>query len=326
MANRRLQNKEIERKKKQNKNTAKAIGIVAAFLLVLIAGWIIWDVYDRRFVITFNDTRIPTSELQVFLDMVGRTPETRVGALMELVGTIATLERAEQLGVSINDEDREFLLGWITDQRAAGNDFRRISDDRIIDLFSTQMLHPLIAEIEFPDDLLVLDIDEEELMEDFLQALEDEFISDYDIQVFWIAHDDLAYLDEILSDVQAVESSDGFIDLIFRHCMWQYSLDEIIPTPLDAIYFSFEFDEEILNALIALEPGEVSQIIRATDETNFIIYIVSKEPLDKDELFENFKANTLQNMRFEAFFNQLPIWVDEARERMDINERAVERA
>ena len=325
MANRRLQNKEIERKKRQNKNTVKAIGIVAAFLLLLIVGWIIWDIHDRRFVITFNDTRIPTSEFQFYLDMIGRTPEARATALAEFVGTLALLERAEQLGVSIDSEDRELLQNMITDQREFET-FRGIPDDRLIDIFSIMwmMLHPLIAEAEFPDD--VLEFDEYELRQEFYEALEEEFISDYDIQVFLIAHFDLDYLDEILPSTQAVESPGEFIALIHEHCMWQSEFEEIHPTPLDELYHSFDFDEETINAILALEPGEVSQVVRANDQTSMIIYIISKDILDIDELFENFKANTLDQLRIEAFFERIPIWIEDAMQRMTINERAVERA
>ena len=328
MANRRLQNKEIERKKRQNRNTAKAIGVVFAALLVIVMAWVVWDIQNRRVVITFNDTRIPTSEFQFFLDMMGRTPEAREAALIEFIGTLATLERAAELGVSISEESRNDLQEMITQEREFGdaNVFRGISDDRLIEIFSVQwmMLHPLMAEAEFPDH--VLDINEDEIMENFLQALGDEFISDYDIQVYVIAHYDIDYLNEILPTAQAVESPDEFIALVQQHCMWQSEFEEIILTSIDDLYFSFDFDEETRNMLLALEPGGVSQVVRADDQSSMIIYIASKEALDTDELFENFRANAIDELRFEAFFEQVHIWIEDARERMDINHRAVDRA
>ena len=332
MANRRLQNREIERKKRQNKNTIKAISIVAGVIIFLVIGWIVWDVNDRRIVITFNDTRIPTSEFQFFLDMIGRTPEARAAALTEFIGTLVMLEKANEFNITMDPEDRDMLMEWIVDSRAAAiaagerNPFRGLTNERLFDIYSVQwmMIQPLIAEAVFPD--YVLGLDEDELRQEFYQALEDEFISEYDMHVLFIAHFDLDYLDEILPAAQAVGSSDEFIALIHEHCMWQSEFEEIPPISIDALYYDFDFDEETIAMLLALEEGSVSQVVRATDQTSIIVYVVSKEILNKEELFENFRANTLEELRFETFFQQAPIWIEEARQRMEINDRAVDRA
>ncbi|MCL2223809.1 MAG: hypothetical protein FWB96_08180 [Defluviitaleaceae bacterium] len=334
---RKQQNKQIERKKKAERRTGNLVLFFLFAAVIFGVGYLIWDGIDRRTVMTFNGESIPTGEFRVFHMMLGAPPqdeEMRELAFDGLARTLAVLDRAEQHGIEVSEEEREFFMEdaagmreWFNMQ--VPNSMGPVSVARIADflsvggVFSVDWLDPgplfsLLME-EYKGDFVPSqsEIDEwlDELMEDILNA-------SMDMSVKYIVNDSW---DDMWEAWEAHNAGDATFDDLITLFHQPQPEDEDLDSPASLGEFAMAFNAwEFWQDIMQLEEGEVSTVFML-EEGFVMVQMYSREINEEtlEEIMQNVTEGFITESRENAFFELVDQWVAEA----DIsrNERTLRR-
>jgi len=316
MESRKKRNLEIERRKKEKQRITTSILMGLIALVVIALGYSVWDIQNRRTIMTFEGERIATSDFRYFHSMTGMPPgeETQQVIMDNLVQTLVVLERAERHGLSLSEENRANLEEHVRNFRGQNpGAFNFISDRRIMELDSIWLLFEPLMDIYVPD----YELDEEEfapLLETHLEGIHDSLI-----QFKYLESDDWFELEDAIAALEA----GGDFDTIAREIYGLPEEEEIATVDLSTLLDFYDISER-RPELLSLEEGEVSEIIIA-DDVFFIIQmynnVVDDEVLESAE--ELFRERNIQTGRAGIFWALIEEWIEQAD--YTVNERALRR-
>lgn len=151
MKTRKQRNMEIERQKKRQ-NKLYLSGVVAVgFVILLAIGWVVWDIQNRNWIMTFNGERVATSEFEFFnsaYQMFMEPEDARSMAMDELVNSLVVMDRAQAHGISLPADERESLAADAQMQQQMMQS--PVSVDRITDFFGVGYMQERLMDIYVP--------------------------------------------------------------------------------------------------------------------------------------------------------------------------------
>ena len=307
MASRKQQNKAIERKNKnQRRITAIITGAVLLVVLLAIA-WVAWDVQSRRWVMTFEGTRIATSDLQIMEWLVNtswegvhmdiRVPDHRDAVLSTLVNTLTIMHRADRHGIGVNAQDIEDGLPMMAMTGLPENYHRRA-----VELWAAfNVLPERLTSHYFPDyapDAVVL--------AEYMDANRNRYAN---TTVIYITSQDGDVLEEIAAMVAAgdLDGVEHFEELIREYSMWYFEGEEITTSSIVGLINEFEIFHES-DALLGLPEGAVSHVVEIWPEMFMLMYIVERTDAEDSAIEESF----MQQRRNAQFSELMEEWVENA--------------
>lgn len=322
---RKKRNFEIERRKKQKRRTFTGVLIVLIILAVVVFCYAIWDMQNRRTIMTFKGTRVATTDFRFFNLMQalqGESPNelTRDVAMESLIHTMVVRDRAERHNISVTSDEIAELMQYAADLREQINwqspgALNFISDRRIAELSSIWGLHEQLMDIYVPG----YDIDEFEVEQRLQEHLEAslEFLTEREVK--YIASSDFSALENIRAEFNAGADFDA---LRREHSIF---FDPEVEATMD--FWDFLTLYEIWDGwmdMLPLEAGEVSEIFEAND--TFFLVLIKSRGIDEEVLEEEgvvFRENHIAQRRTEVFAEVLDEWIENAE--YTINERAFRR-
>ena len=156
---RKQENLKIERQKKAQRRFHMSVGLAICLAVAAAISWFVWDAQNRRWLMTFENTRIETADLRFLTDaffaMGLERDEAKELAMEELMNTVAILNRAEMHDAQASPEEMAELLPEAQMQIDWLN-ANFISVNRVAELFSagasvTERLMDLYAPPRTPD-------------------------------------------------------------------------------------------------------------------------------------------------------------------------------
>lgn len=348
---RKLRNREIEQKKRRNARLAATIFIAVAAVLVLGIVWVVWDTQSRSWIVRFEGERIHTNELRAFMPIAADADE-RQETLDFLIERLVLLDRAEAAGLALDEEDLEFWTWFIT-QEIGSSDF--ISDIRLAQLFTTipdmgfvSVIWDGLAQHYIPDMLIF--IDEDQFAIDLAEYKEANWNRYATIEVLLAIPETMEEAEEMrervlsgeitfeelmreimadIEDPEAVEDGDepncGCGEEV---CINEGTEEELTTWNLLEVFTQAGLTPEDEEALLTLQAGEMSEIVNWVamwdEEMPMIVYVVSREEPDEQEIHNALRTRRVDERRSELFLGLIPQWIDDADIR--INQRALNRA
>ena len=324
MESRKKRNLEIERVKRKKRLVFTGILSCLIVLAVAALAYAIWDINDRRTIMTLNGERVPTTDFRFFHSMQQLPPgeEAQQMALDELTTTLLILERAEQHGVGatqqeINDllEEAREMRRWHAEATPGGLNF--ISERRIAEIMAAWMtVMPRLIDIYMAD----FTPDEQEYLEFIELVTEFSRPNATEVMVKYISSDDWFVLDDVVH-----EFADGadFDDLIRRYSS-TFTEDSL--QAVDLIDFSQMYpgwgDDLVL--VFDVPEGELSHIIEI--DGKYFILLVEEVTVDEENLqsmIDMQSEHFINEARMEAFEQVTLSWIDQANRQ--VNQRAIRR-
>lgn len=320
---RKLQNKEIERKKKlRAKLTAMIFAAIGVFIVAAIA-WVAWDTHSRSWIMRFDGQRIPIGEYRVWLP-ANPTDAEREATLDYLKEALVLLDRAEYHGMGLTDEERDFWSWLLTMQHGPAH---FVTDERLAELFAAHAgeVWQRLAAHYIPDMFIFLD--EQELMEDLAEYKEANLLDYVNTTVYYVMLDNFELAVDAYMRYRAGEVT--FYDLLHEFNPEWLETEEEWPTfLLSAVIDEFQLDEDYAQMLLALETGEISAPIAWGEffgiDASVLFYIAERVDADEAEIERGFRERAAAAERNRLFAEQLPRWVEEAD--ITVNRRAMARA
>ena len=311
MRNRR-RNKDMERRRKQQRQVMRlAFGALMA-LVVFAVVWLIWDIQNRRWIMTFEGDRIAVTDYRLFLSFAGGNSDA---AMHELKTTLTVMNRANIHGVGATLEELVEMEGFAAMFRQFGvqNDgfdtWYFINDRRIAELLAPQeyVMHRLL-DIYVP----TAPISEAELAEATAEYVAENLDNYADIETLFIVAS-AENMEQVLYLLSLGEQS-------FEEILREYSLlappdedDELETTSMDDLMWQLSLPPESVNQIISLQEGEISTVVEtAFDDVLLIAYIYSREDADIAEVEENFRERFEFQARVEIFHEIVEGWVNNA--------------
>jgi hypothetical protein len=321
---RKKRNLEIERIKKQKQRIFTAVLSVFIGLVIVALGYAIWDIQNRRTIMTFEGTRIATSDFRFFnaLHLMHLGSADRDMVFNHLLETLVILDQAERDGLGatppelavLSHEARE-IREQASQQLPGGMNF--ISEQRVSELLSTNTVFERLMDRHLPD----TEIDEDEFAEMLEERMEDIYAHASELLVRYIASHDPDLLQEI-KDSFAPDYSE-FDMLIRSYCIYHTEDGGIEPVEISE-FFVAHGTVQHWPELTALEVGEISEVIEA-DGVFFLVEMYERI-VDQDiieETKEILRNDMINARRSEAFMELVEQWTAAAN--YTINERAFNR-
>ena len=295
MPDRKARNREIERMKKTKQLITKGILAAIATLVVAAIIWVVWDVQNRRWVMTFGGERIATAELSFFDVNFGNvnisTPQGYDTIMGELQNSLAILQRAELHGITLTEEEQAIAMNNARDfSDWAG--FTALSIDRMAEYFSVgPFLLPQLLEIYTP----YYEIDQEEF-EDYLAFVRATAYVDWvtmearQLAIFNPEED----LDRVLATI-GTPQFDAMVEEFAFDFFGQVESPELMhPVDLmELLITHFGFDDDDIDALVDLQEGDYE--VFELDGVTFVIYMQTRsiQPEEMELLEEMFIMDSL---------------------------------
>ena len=322
MANRKQQNLEIERHLKKRKFISRIVALVVIAVLVVGTAIGIWTVQDRQWFMRYDGGRVATADFRAFFHLnFENNPAARQAAITSLQGIVLLRDRAIEHGVDFTPEEREAAEQWAQDMRAEFHAFNLfdgfyyISDARLAELFHTTGPFTRLADIYVP----TYDLDVEEFTELWEAHVERFFYNYSDMQIHYLFGDDPDEFEAAASRV----GIDPFEDIMRDFYTWLDDESEIEPMALTGqqglmpSLIQMLLQPEDQEHVLSLQAGEYSHSMQLfnldTGEMfQIIVYVVSRNDFDLDEIETGFRENIVRDRRHELFETMILEWVDEA--------------
>jgi hypothetical protein len=280
---------------------------------------VVWDAQSRNWILRFEGARIPTNELRFFIGD-DDTPESRRLALDTLVENLTLLHRADMHGVGLDEDERAMWASWVVMQM--GELF--VPPERVGEFAAASFgeVWERLMDIYVPDMLVY--IDEYTLANDFVEYLGENRARYMDMEVKFIL------LEEEETAVSArdrlLAGELDFDELIRLYDPWYTPDEEIMVLQMGDLISMAGLTPEQGAELIALQPGEVSEII-AWGEDEFasylMVYVETREEPDEEEAATEYRRRYILSRRHEMMLGLVPQWVAQAE--YTVNQRALDR-
>jgi len=309
MPDRKARNREIERMKKTRQTIVNCIVAAIAALVVGALVWVVWDVQNRRTVMSFEGERIATAELDFFdinfSDWDIRTPEGYDVIMGALKDSLAVLSRAQLHGITLTEEEQAIVLNNAR-EFSEWTGFTALSIDRMAEFFSIwPFLRPQLADIYLPP---TTEIDQDEF-EDFIEFAKATAYVDWvtmetrQLALFNPEED----LDRVLAAI-GTPQFDALIEEFVFDFFGQVENPELMhPVELmDQLSIHFGFSDENISALIALQEGDYE--VFELEDVTFVVYMQTRSILQEEmDLLEEIFIDTI---RSEALQVIIEGWVE----------------
>ncbi|MDR0271808.1 MAG: hypothetical protein LBI27_00625 [Clostridiales bacterium] len=323
---RKQKNLEIERskRKKQKIFTAVLAGCIAA--LVFVLGYTVWDIQDRRNIMTFQGTSIATGDFRYFYDFM---ESGRNEAMRELQKTLVVLEHGVQNGIELTSDELSDASQNAADMRdfMSQMGMNYISERRIAEFSSVENVANRLMDMFVPELEIVAD---EEAMEAFIEEnMEDIMAGSNDMNLKYIAS---ATYNDVYDAFSTLRNSGETFDELIEEFHIFYDPEVGIET-----IELWEFLETVTQwqhygELLALEePGDFTEVLEL-DGMYFIAQLhelaFSQERFEENvEYMRSMYSGNLEteelNRRQEVFSEMIDEWINEAN--FIINNRAFNR-
>jgi len=331
--NRKKQNREIERKNRNHRRLL--LGTTFAFLALILLAivWVAWDTQNRRWVMTFEGTRISVNDLRFYESAFQQNlsvPASREFLTDTLIEALTVLHHAELSGITLTNEEQDEMLSNAMGQRMMTN-FDAISDERAAEFFS---VHAFLVERLLEAHVPMPVAEPGEFAEAFAEAIDDaaehrDFL--YDTVVRHIAITDDADLERVAAGISTPEFYNLFEEFAWEHegitseeLGFEANLTAMELASLLATHFLLT--EENMLELLAMVEGQTGVFTMhdsiIIENMTFVIYIESRT-MNYEELEYNFIQNQLVLRREETFFELLESWIEAAD--VQLNTRALNR-
>jgi len=313
MDSRKKRNREIENKRRQKRRIFTGVLVVLILACVAALGYGVWDMMNRRTIMTFNGERVHSRYFRYLL----YTSQDPWG---ELEQSLVMREAAERHNITLTSDQREQLTNWATSQRAELSahqiNANFITDAQVADLWSMAFYMESLMDIYVPD----FEHDEDEFLE-ILEEFHDMIIAEAtNTMVKFIYSNDE---DEIRAVTEAFAEYGDFAAAVAAYWV-PYEETGLVPVSLGDFIDNFhlwDYAEE----LHAHEEGEISDIIE--EHHMFILmFMYEKDVVDYemiDQMIEAEREWFIGHSRQQVFMEIMNGWIDDAD--IEWNERAVER-
>jgi len=313
------------RDRKRSKNIIKLVLI--GICIVAVAGicFVGWDMWSRSFVMTFDGQRIPTSDARFFSAFADGGPDFRDQAIEGLTHFLLVDRAARHYNIILTEEELEEVTESAAELRQQfemfGIPLRGVSDDRLIELVSMDVLSERLFDMYTADVAIDDEAEFSRALNEFLEEHRDDFV-DMEFR-FHLSSAEMvsqsAWLEFGLNDPAE------FNNIIVRDMALQTGIDEDdIEVPsinLASLRQDPNINPQIIDYLMSLEVGDFSEPIQV-DEDTFVIFIVDGIDIPTDEeLSELYREDYILTNRLEAFEEAMENW-REATD-IEINPRGV---
>ncbi|MCL2499903.1 MAG: hypothetical protein FWE90_06150 [Defluviitaleaceae bacterium] len=307
--NRKVRNKEIERQRKVRNRLVAVIAFLTVAVAIAAVSWVVWDTQSRGWILRFEGQRIPVNEMRVF--MQSDTPEAKQDALDILIESLTLIQRAEQHGVGLTEEERA-MWAWLVEMQW-GED-HLIPSERLGEFIAATSgeIWMRLMDIYVPEFMVA--IHEEEFAAELEAYKEANFYNYLKMEVMYILAEEEESAEDARERFLAGETT--FEGIVREFNPW-YEEDEDVMTMT-----VHEFIEEAgLNAaqretLLAMQPGEISEIIPWGEEFGMsyqiLVYVVSREEPDGDEIALSFRNDRILRERHAMMMSLVPQWISQA--------------
>ena len=325
MSSKRVAAREWKRKKKQQQTITRLAVAGACLLVVLVIGYVGWDMWSRTYVMTFEGQRIPTNEMR-FLSMLadGQT-DPRFQAMENLTYFLLVDQAAKRHNIALTAEEQAevyhqtvSLMGMF---ESFGMQVPNISAERAAELMSTEILAERLMDIYTAD----FEIDETEFSHAFLEFMTFGRMGFIEMDFRMHVSDSMDAALIAWDDLTAAEPEE-WDEIILRDAAYGTGIaleDAEVPT-VSLAELREELDIGIISNLTTLNVGEFSEPIQVAPETVIIFIADSFEVPSDEELEEIFREHYERQQRM-SIFNELVFeWREEAN--IQINTRGVNAA
>ncbi|MCL1884499.1 MAG: hypothetical protein FWF81_12220 [Defluviitaleaceae bacterium] len=313
MESRKKRNLEIERKRKQKNRIVTGVFSLMVLIVVAIIGYSVWDILNRRTIMTFEGESISTRDFRFFTSTMDMPPgqAAQEAALESLLQTLVLLDRGAQHGLTPSEEefvaleeDARNMHEQMAMSIPGGLDF--IPDRRVAEFFSAwgEILNGLMdiyVDIEFDEEEFAEFL--EENMEFFIQAATD-------MNVKYAASFDFTELEAAYERLQAGEIS--FDQLVEDYSFFHHEGED--NDPINIMEFIERYDAwEHGMDIVEMDEGDVMGVF----EINGIFFVLNMyEHFIDDEILEmqisDARESREDSGRAEAFFEFLDQWINDA--------------
>lgn len=337
MASKRIAAREWKRKRKQQKQIMRLAAVGVCLLVILGIGYIVWDMWSRTYVMTFEGNRIPTSDLRFFsLFTEGTTfMDPLEQSLENLTHFLLIDQAARRNNIALTAEESAELNESVSELRGLFEMMEMsmpVSESRMAELMSQEILLERLMDI-YTGDFTLDEASFSDTLEEFLERSRENFIQmefRYHFATSMLASrtawDDFFAIAE--------DGTEGFDEIILRD-MHRDMLDmgmspeelEDLTVPfisMETLRHGTDINPAILDYLTNLEVGDFSEPIQVGEE-EFIIFIVDHKEIPSDEeISAVFRENYIMEQRGLIFSDLMNEWREAADIR--VNQRGVNAA
>jgi len=319
--------KEWKQQRKKQRLLGRLVIVAICLMVALGAGYIGWDMWSRTYVMTFEGERISRDYMRYFSAFTDGWSDPREQSMEFLTQFLLVEQFARLNNIVLTTEelaDVEENAEMIREHfETFGINFRNISDERMFELASINVLTDRLAEIYTVD--FVVDEDEfESSFESHLNFNRAEFI---EMELRYHQAPTM-YDANVVHDQLTEHDAEDFETVVLREMQQTTGLSanelEIPTTTLEGLQ-DMGIDFWSINQVASLDEGEFSDPIQVGEDSFFIFMVDSISMPPEAELRETFRERHIEQMRQIEFFDTvIPEWREEAD--MQINERGVNAA
>ena len=326
----RSKNREIERKKRNQKLMSRYGFYALAVLLVLGLGWLAADHWSRRWILNIDGNRVATTDLRFLTYMHEGTDF----ALHMLKTGIVLEEQAERLGVGVTqqelDDARELASMFRGQARDLGFSLNFISVNRKAEIIAREwnlfqhIIDAIAPESDFYDAATA------QVAEDFADHLENNRLEFIFPSVYYLMTDNRADAEAART---AAQGGTDFNEVIRTYGFGMEDVEddfEFSPITLWELADDFRLTPDVTNAIIDLAVGDISEVIDR-EGWYLVFYVESREELDHEMVELIFMQGgerheqAVQFLQFERFSNYMEQWMEDLDNRVVVNQRALNR-
>ncbi|MCL2197440.1 MAG: hypothetical protein FWB80_00805 [Defluviitaleaceae bacterium] len=316
----------MESKKRSNKNRNREIeqrnrqkrfvftGILTCLIVLAVAGlaYAVWDITNRRTIMTLNGERIATTDFRFFHTMQQLPPGelAQESVLNDLTQTLLILDRAAQHGVGATAQELAEIQEQAAEMRAGGG-LNFISERRTAELLSAW--HHVFERLM---DIYMADFtpDQEEYQTEMAMRMENIILNSTDVKIKYLYGADWFEMDDIRHELEHGADFEAFTGEGAE--------------PISLLTFAETYDawaSPELNVIFELQQVDDFSTVFEINGMYFIVKVYDRV-VDEETvaMFAEMESERFINdARAEAFFELTMEWVDNADR--DVNLRAISR-
>jgi len=310
MTNKKQRNKAIERKNKNQRRLSAIITGAVVLVILLAVAWVAWDVQSRRWVMTFEGTRIEAVDLDIMAWLLGAhfdthvdisVPSVRDAVVDELVNTLTLMHRADGHGIGVTAQD-------IADNLHVMNQLHEDFQHRATELWlGTNILPMRLADHYFP----TYDADPTAMAE-YVEERRNIYAQTSAMLIITEEHE---VLERIITLAAAGDfyGADHFEEFVVEYAPIFYDPEMGAATHslmfiIEALNLFHEMDE-----IAGLQQGELSRIVDLETGEYLLIYVVERTDMEDYEMEESF----INRRRMDLIVEQLEEWSENANYRLN---------
>jgi len=307
MSSKRVKIKEMKRRQKQRKQLMLLGAVVAAVLIVIGITYAVYDNYNKGFVMTFEGQKVGVADMRFSMILSNaETEEEARAAGFDLLLTKMVLDKvARESGIFFTEEEKEEVASsadfFVQYMQYYGYDISFISRDRIEDITGTMdVMYRKLMDIYTGS----FETDEADFAYELANYRETGKVDYHDIDIKYIYSYDF---DEINSAHNSLTQGILF-DIVWAMYSEDYpGYDEDEEGYDNQIQIhslsDLFFEDYIMEEIMAMEADTFSGVYDL-DGVYLIVYVVSSETRDADEVEATFRENYI-NAHKELMFQDI---------------------